>query len=87
MANEPPWFPYGPALIDALRSVRLPNGYLAAVLVDAAGKEYLMLVHPYGIGNRAVFDPACATVYHEQPGPLIEYYADRITNNTKELPE
>jgi hypothetical protein len=57
---------YGPAIIDHLRSVRLGNGYTAAVLIDAAGTEYLMLVNAEGVGRTAVFDPTCATVSHEQ---------------------
>jgi hypothetical protein len=62
--------PYGPAIIDHARSVPLPNGYLAAMLVDNGGVEYLMIVNPHGIGNTAVFDPTCRTVGHEQTGPL-----------------
>lgn len=59
---------YGPAIIDHSRSVQLANGYLAATLVDDEAIEYLMIVNPHGIGNTAVFDPACATVGHEQLG-------------------
>jgi hypothetical protein len=77
-SSEPPWYRYGPAMIDALRSARLSNGYTAAVLVDAAGTEYLTLVNPAGVGRTAMFDPACATVYHEQLGPLDAETAKRI---------
>ena len=70
--------PYGPAIIDHARSAQLANGYLAAMLIDTAGAEYLMIVHPYGVGNTAVFDPTCASVGHEQTGALPLLYLDRI---------
>lgn len=62
--------PCGPAMIDALRSVKLTNGFTAAVLIDADGTECLVCVDPHGIGITAVFDPTCATVRHEQLGRL-----------------
>jgi len=78
---------FGPAIIDHARSVQLTNGYLAALLVDNEASEYLMIVNPHGIGNTAVFDPTCATVYHEQLGPLDAETIRRIAPNNPETSE
>jgi hypothetical protein len=56
------------AIIDHLRSAQLPNGYLAALLVDNQAAEYLALVDPAGVGRTAMFDPTCAAVLHEHEG-------------------
>jgi hypothetical protein len=70
------------APIDHRRSAclcDLGSDYTAAVVIDASGTEYLLLVHRDEVGRGVVYDAGCSTVGHEQLGPLPIEFVHRIT--------
>lgn len=61
--------------LDSDRTVGLCDvgnpDYLAAVVIGADGAQHLILAQRSTIGDESVrYDPTCATIAHEQPGPL-----------------
>jgi hypothetical protein len=74
------------AVIDHRRSACLCDrgcDYIAATVIDAGGTEYLMLLRRSDIGRSVLYDPGCATVGHEQLGPLPWAYVQRITTSRR----